>query len=346
MQLKKYSNIRSIEKEWKNLYNNNSILTPFQSYEWNLLLQNKFNHFINWGIRLYRGQAKIEYWTFAKNDNIVIAPILIYKKQKTIYLFGQQDMSDYLSLIYRENLSIDILIECIKWLRIKYSDFSLVLDRINESNILMKNACMQIETREAIEKQCVKIEVVENLISKINSDSRRYWKQALKRLDSENHIINYLFTKTTINSAKLAFLQYHYTIRRNNKFDISRMRRGINKVYQQIHRITGNSNDMVSLFFQNNNNTFLAECKIGQNVAAYMICIQKEDTMYVLRISIDDNFAMFRPGILLIIDTVGYVHDNFPSVKFLDFSRGNESYKLNYGGIIHHNYCFTFDSIS
>ena len=98
---------------------------------------------------------------------------------------------------------------------------------------------------------------------------------------------------------------------------------------------------MVSLFFKNRQETFIGSCFINKILASYLICTLQNQTMYVLRISIDDNYYSYRPGILLIVESVNELLKSKYPVRYLDFSRGNESYKINYGGTIHHNYCIT-----
>lgn len=343
MKIYKYYDIKLIEEVWRDLYNNNGDMTPFQSFEWNLQLQNKSKNIINRILRFFRGQFKIEYWIFRDDECIVIAPLIIYYKKDEIFILGQQDMSDYLSFIFMGHTPEIFLMNCIKVLRKEYFQFSFIFDRIIESNIKMRDACIKSETAHIQEKNCVKIEITDQLFMKINSDSRRYWKQAKKRLEDDNLELAFSFNETVIEDREINTLLHHYLKRRVNKLSVSILKQFLMRILQFLHYKTGNKNDMVSLFVTNNAETLIAKCKISNCLSAYMICCQRDETLYVLRISIDDNFSIYRPGILLIVETVNYLFKNKPLIKYLDFSRGDESYKLNYGGLIHHNYCFYYN---
>lgn len=343
MHIKKVTDIRLISAAWKELYENNPSLSPFQSYEWNLLLQTKFRHPINWILRNFLGRAKIEYWIFTENEDQIIAPLILKTSKNELQLFGQQDITDYLSFIFHENISEVFLITCIQTLQKEYPGFNFSFDRINESNIKMVNACMKVFAK-FNEKKCVKIEVVDQLISKVKSDSRRYWKQAIHRIETDNLVLSFSINQTIIEKREIDYLLDHYLKRKTNKNKYSLSKQLLLNCLQFSYNLTSNKNDMVSLFITDNTKTFIAKCLLNNQISAYMLCTLRGEILYVLRISIDDRFSIYRPGILLIVETVNYLSKTIPSIKFLDFSRGDDSYKLNYGGSIHYNYVFTPDS--
>jgi hypothetical protein len=341
MKLNKYSNIEFIKNEWEYLYENNYYLTPFQSFEWNLLQQNKFNNILNRLTRLFKGLIKIEYLVFKDNSCTIIAPIIIYYKGKSIYIFGQQDLPDYLSFIFSSDTPIANITYCIKWIKAHYSQFTLVLDRINESNKSMQQACYYSNHKNIIEKKCIQIPIVNNLKEKINSDSRRYLKKAKDRIELDQLSLTFDFSNNEINCHALAYLHDFYIERNFNKFNSTRKNRIKRRCIQFIYNRFADSNDLVSQYLVKNSNIFFAGCYINNELSAYMICTQRDQTMYVLRISIDDRYDKYRPGIILIVETISYLFNKDDKLKYIDFSRGDESYKLNYGGVVHYNYCFS-----
>lgn len=341
MLIKKFNDIRLIKSEWVELYDKNPTLTPYQSYTWNLLLQTQFRHTINWLSRSFiNGYARIEYWTFSENENYAIAPLIIYTNKAKIHIFGQQeDLTDYLSFIFNDKISERFLIICLQTLLKEYPQFSFVFDRINESNRKMSNVCMKVFAKSQ-KKHCVKIAVIDDLISKVKLHPRRYWKKGLNRIDTDSLMLSFSFNQMIIEEKELNFLLHHYKKRKTNKNNYSLSKQFLLYGFQFLHNCTGNKNDMVSLFCSNNAEIFVAKCLINNHLAAYMLCISRNDTLYLLRISFDDNFFKYRPGILLLVETINHLFKNIPTINFFDLTRGDDSYKLEYGGYIHYNYCF------
>lgn len=68
--------------------------------------------------------------------------------------------------------------------------------------------------------------------------------------------------------------------------------------------------------------------------------ISNHDNVAVIpRLAINSAFNVYCPGGLLITDTIKWLIEN-SSVRNLDLSRGNESYKYVYGGTEHYNFDF------
>jgi len=342
MKINKYKNIEDIEEQWKKCFNGNNCFTSFQSYEWNFYLQKKFKYFKNKVGRIVKGSKEVVFFLFTDNRDTIIAPLIISNSEKKVYIFGQQDMSDYLSFIFPNTVSGQFIHKVIVYLKNTYNEYCFCIDRVNESNKKMIEGCLLANPSEKVLKNCVKIPIIDDLINVINSDSRRYFNQARKRLITDNLSLQFSFENRKINSCDLRILLDHYNQRRINKFNISKLRSKIQHAKQFVFAKLGFEEDMVTLFIAKRCRTYLFRCIINGQLAAYIIGAIYMDTLYVLRISINDSLSEYRPGVLLIVESVKHVFDQEKEIKYLDFSRGDESYKLNYGGVIHHNYYFEF----
>lgn len=78
---------------------------------------------------------------------------------------------------------------------------------------------------------------------------------------------------------------------------------------------------------------------LNGKVSAFMSgLIEKDDTSVIVpRLSIDDSYARYSPGLLLISETLRYLATN-TNVSTLDLSKGAEGYKLSAGGTIYSTY--------
>ncbi len=57
------------------------------------------------------------------------------------------------------------------------------------------------------------------------------------------------------------------------------------------------------------------------------------------RLAIDSDFSDYRPGYLLITETIRYMIEN-TDIRNMDLSRGDEKYKYDLGGVEHYNYFY------
>lgn len=343
MNVKKISSISNIKTEWINIYNSNQSFSPFQSYEWNLALERKMSAMSNRFVNYVRDQWRVEYYIFDfGNNNIAIAPIIVSDKKKEIAIAGQQDMSDYLSFIHADTIAPGYLVSSVRYLMEQYPDHKFIFDRINASNVKMFEA-LKLINNDFETKKCVKIPVVPDLLSVVKSDPRRYANQGYKRLAEDGLKLCNDRLHGHIDSAKSRFLYKHFLNRHTHKFNFSALKKVKSGMLQLFYCLFG-SRDALKYYCELESELYLFECRMNEDITAYMIGTIKGDILYILRISIDDKFAVYRPGILLIVDTVNYMHSAETGINYVDFSRGDESYKTNYGGQIHYNYCFTLKS--
>lgn len=342
MNVKSFNRIEYVKTEWVNIYNSNQSLSPFQSYEWNLALERKILAISNRLVNYIRDRWEVKYYIFDFGDNIVIAPIIVSDKMKEIAILGQQDMSDYLSFIYLDTINPSHIVSSIQYLIDKYYNHKFIFDRINESNERMFDALKQIDNNFET-KNCVKIPVVQDLLATVKSDARRYAKQGYKRLEDDGLKLHSNIFCGRIDSAKVKLLYEHFLDRYAHKFNFSTSQKVKSGLLRLFYQLLG-SRDMLKYYCELESHLYLFNCEIGECLAAYMIGRIKGNILYILRISIDDKQSMYRPGILLIVNSVNYMHSLGNNIEYVDFSRGDESYKINYGGQIHSNYCFILKS--
>lgn len=80
---------------------------------------------------------------------------------------------------------------------------------------------------------------------------------------------------------------------------------------------------------------------VDDELAAFMggFISHGEGSYAVPRLSINEKFGFYSPGILLVNETARYMQENTP-LRILDLSQGTESYKYKMGGTEHYTKSF------
>lgn len=80
---------------------------------------------------------------------------------------------------------------------------------------------------------------------------------------------------------------------------------------------------------------------IDGTLAAFMSGLVKDNVFVVPRLSINNEYRRYSPGIILINEAIKYFISD-TKITILDLSQGQESYKYNMGGKEHYTYEFRF----
>jgi hypothetical protein len=85
-------------------------------------------------------------------------------------------------------------------------------------------------------------------------------------------------------------------------------------------------------------NTFYSILYIDDKIAGYCAGFSYHDEKLIIPfLAIDSNFSRYSPGGILITETIKFLVENY-KFKYFDLSRGDENYKLVYGGVKHSNF--------
>ncbi len=80
---------------------------------------------------------------------------------------------------------------------------------------------------------------------------------------------------------------------------------------------------------------------IENEIASFMSGLICKTGKYIVpRLSINNKYTFFSPGILLINEVIKYFSNNNPKVNAIDLSEGEEEYKYKMGGVTHYSYNF------
>lgn len=182
MRVRKYKSITSLKACWDNLYSNNTHLSFFQPYNWNLSLEKAMKSAL---LSIFK--HSLLYYVF---DERIIFPLVISRKDKIIFLLGRGYPSDYLSFIY-SNISYADTKEIIMFLQERYKKYTILLDRINESNPLkdfLERLSKEFNQKSNIQGKCVHISTCMesgSYYESLSKHARQNYRTAVNRLTKD-----------------------------------------------------------------------------------------------------------------------------------------------------------------
>lgn len=340
MQTKIYRKIEEISFLWNDLYRNGMEMSFFQSYEWNNVLEIKFHEskIENCGKTLF-------YYVF---DNSIIAPIILDKWKKQITILGQNESSDYLSFIFSQ-FDEELCIKAISFIIKDYQSYTFLLDKINESNPMvkaLKKGLNQFNIQE-VDKECVYVPTQnskETFYSSLSKRTRQNYRTAKNKIKKDGHSFFLKIENDILSEYKAQELYNLYKARREDCDCRNIILKKILKTLKLLKRFIfqKKSVDILTSYSQQTK-VFLSEIYIDDELAAF--CEgnynNRADVISIARIATNNKFYFYSPGQVLLIDTIEHIRNK---VAYFDLTRGVEDYKFRLGGVRHTNKCFIINN--
>lgn len=97
--------------------------------------------------------------------------------------------------------------------------------------------------------------------------------------------------------------------------------------------------NFATLFYRKSVNAMTFYLTIDNTPAAFMSGLWCRDRLIIPRLSINENFKRYSPGMVMVCESIKYLISQ-TSISVLDLSQGEEKYKYNLGGKVHYSYKF------
>lgn len=97
--------------------------------------------------------------------------------------------------------------------------------------------------------------------------------------------------------------------------------------------------NFATLFYRKASNAVTFYLRIDNRPAAFMSGLWCRDRLIIPRLSINEDFRRYSPGMILACESIKYLISH-TSIRILDLSQGEEKYKYNLGGKVHYSYKF------
>jgi hypothetical protein len=329
------SKLEDIKKEWMHM-ESGSEMTLFQTYEWYCMLQQCYIPKDNYNYEsvfamVYKGKKCY-----------LIAPLWIIKhnfrilNKRGIYFLGRDGCSDYLNMIYKEfePKAFDLLVED---LQAKYKVKYFYFEGLMESSSLYKHI---VKTAANIyhddEEPYVCLETpssVQTYNALLSKHSRQNFRTANNRLAKDGKILIFNFDDDIVDKQKCLNI-------RESKLSIEYAKFSWYKIhkYRLINRIRFRFPRYMPLLTYHASKVMTAY--IGEDLCAYFNYAYDDEHKAVVIFSAGTNleYARYSPGMLLMYNYIKVIIEGQNSI-LIDFTRGNEMYKLSLGGKekkIHH----------
>lgn len=325
MEIKKVT-LDKIKKQWNDMYSGNNMLSPYMSYDFQQIYKRKL-----W-IGKSRFLAKYECYALYERDEIIcLVPII--KKSDNSYIGGDLCATGQLDFVYRENMPLDELKNCVEVVKQSIGG-KFHINKISENSKLCKalKECYEPASNES----CVKIDLPDDYniwFSGLSKSVRQNIRTAKNRMRREEKQCKFeIYNGRKVQGDDNKELMDVYNKRMEFKFG--------RKVGRLESLIRENMNPITSACNQLSNN-FVAILRIDNEVAAFLSGLQNngQTLLLVPRLAINDKYALYSPGSLLIAETNAYAIEQ-TNIRCVDLSRGNEKYKFAMGGVEHYNYSF------
>lgn len=328
-----------LEKKWNILYKDNPYLFPYSSFDYNKYIK-KYKSFKP--TTLFQKDIFLVY--SCEGKDLLLMPLSIHHKE--LIIFGDNiSGAGNLDFVYAQDITDQHFLQALEELRGIFPGYKLRLNKINERSRFYK---FLHENKEILAEKFNMTEEMDRVCVKISfSDSYNEYFQGLSKK------CRYYLRKaqSDIKKDDLGFdLKVFSGPMKNEKFLTDMMRIYTNRESLRKKR------KIVFLAFLKNRylsalvwaikklSTQYTFCYyINGEIAAYMTGFAtnyKEIVFPVL--AMNDNYAKYTPGKLMICKSIEYLQEH-TSIRSIDLSRGDETYKIVLGGIKHYNYRFTLE---
>lgn len=326
MEIIKHTNLKLLRNSWTDLYNSNAFLNPLQSFDF------FETYYKNTRIPIKSFKQKLEIYEVVDNQKTqLILPLI--KKTNT---YQSVDTLDYYDIVYNHNIEDKTLLRYLNAIK-KYINKPIIFNHISESSKLYNLLKAQnIKILDSVE--CAKINIsnsYDEYYNSLSKSTRQNIRTAYNRLnkDLNNPKMELQITTGQINVKLINKLKVLYLKRKatKNKGFISKVKCILKRFYEPVSKTCGSLEDgFTSILFINN------------QIASFMQGLKSKDTTIIIpRLVLNDKFARYSTGILLINETIKrLINENISNC--LDLAIGNENYKFVMGGVSHINYNFEY----
>ena len=347
-QISNPNDLTKIEKLWKSI-DCGKDMTVFQTYEWNRLLIEEFYDSPK-EVRLF-SKVKIYVGRNKSNEhNAIIIPLIIQNhtnlyRRKGIYLLGHGSYSDYLNAVYLEfNSSVfEVLIQKIRsdYRGMKfYFQFLLSNTDCNEYlrgkySIYSKTAVVGIDVSQKSDEY----------MKKLSKSTRQNLRTAFNRMNKDGY--EYIFdvygpvSDTKMLSA-LRDIHMNRLIKKNTESqsanDNEKVAKTVIKKYIRRIRLKTReynelNNNIVLKAMQTLSNSCLVVVRLNNEFAGYIYGLKEEHTIRIIQNCVEEKFYRYSPMFKGIFDFLIKCCED-ENIMSVDFTRGDEDYKIKLGGEI------------
>lgn len=333
--------LAQLQEQWKRLETGRD-MTVFQSFAWNQLL---LHEFLNYKTNRFTGAICV--YCAKEGDKVrIILPLIIQKiatksrwfgRKKGIYFLGHNSWSDYCNAVYDDSVSQEELISLIKRVKADFTNYTLYLMDIFPDTALDK-AMLALGadvffTRPAVyvPRRNSKEEYAESL----SKHTKQNLRTSLNRMKTDG--IDY--SLTVLSAVSDESLLNQLTAIHKDRFIV----KNLHKKQDILHRFANFCRTKVNTYKEENNNivrdsmqkmpdSCLVLVRLNNEIAGYIYGLKDGTAIRIMQNCLLDKFKFYSPMFRGIYDFILSTYDD-DAIDNVDFTRGDDNYKLLLGGV-------------
>lgn len=336
----------SIRHQWKAMEKENKGLSPFQQYDFVYNLWKNYYPYM-----ILRKIIPVFYQIFEREEMVMIVPLNKHIDGR-YSIFGDVNGCEYCDCVYKDGTDVLRYVSALR----RHLGTTLFFSMIRESSPLFATLSNSDHYRFLSEKKNVEIRFSPDYASYYSSLSksvRQNLRTAYNRMRKDHHHIDFVF----LNKNKLfhsvygdgeapqatELADYPYDeISDTEKTDwynkfidlyVERHRRQYEVRTSWVKKWYLKHLNFSTVSLKHLDSSSSACVLIDNKLAAFMSGFENlRGTSWVIpRLSINQDFAFFSPGMILINETIKYLMSQ-TTIRNLDLSQGTEMYKYAMGG--------------
>lgn len=338
--IKNTQDLNRICDDWKRIEKGGD-MTIFQSYDWNQLLfeeekKRKLSFFF----------VDIIVLTVVVDRRIVgILPLIFQKhgnktkwfgRKKGLYVLGHGSWSDYLNVVYSEDFKKEYFKNIMEYIKNTYDGYTFYITDVREhtkfADYLKESFGKATESEVAV--QVEKTQSQEDYEKSLSKHTRQNLRTAKNRMDKAG--INY-------EVKVLGMIDDQALIDKLIEVHTARMAEKNMNATDLVHRISSYIRILYRQKQEHNNNVIAESMKrmeesclvivcLNDNIAGYLYGLRDGNVIRIMQNCVLDEYKFYSPLFRGAYDFIRMQYDE-DNVAVVDFTRGNEQYKYNLGGV-------------
>lgn len=311
---------RNIETDWIRLYNATPEVSPFFHVSaFKIQLKYFYPYYLKYRCRPCFGVFEKDNTTHA------IVPLLRYKGEK-YQLWGFPNGINESGILYDSETDVNSLMSTLKE---KLGSVNFL--KIDERFILAKH----ITPPDYIYQQSSNAAIsfgnsYDDYFNSLSKSTRQNIRTAYNRVNADGlnlEVSTFHGTDTNLPIKEIISL---YCRRHNERYGV---KTNILKQWFLIHQ------SFATRMYRFSPNALTVCLKINGKLAAFLSGLYHNDRLIVPRLSINNEYKRYSPGMLLVCESIKFLISN-TSIRVLDLSLGSEKYKYSLGAKEHLSYSF------
>ncbi len=313
-----------------------SDMTYFQTWEWNNMLLR--------GVPKDSAYFEVLFLVVEQDAMpVMLAPLWIIKKKyravhnPSIYLLGHGGWSDYLNFIY-DTFSAEAVETILSYLRSRFGLIPFVLSSLKESVSLYTYLTEYCDIQQDVTGKCVAIhlnEHEENWFESLSKHTRQNIRTAKNRMERDGIQYRCCYDDENVNAEHCIQIRANRfqwkLLRDEGRVTLTkRIKRYIKRIFCEIPSQGGytpiKDDPSARVMTIYNGDELMAYFHYGYD------SVHRQ--MVVISAGVVENYTKYSPGMVLMSD---FIRTSMGGMV-IDFTRGDEPYKLALGGQIHYNH--------